>query len=200
MSKRSRQDAVISRECDSSIVDDYWFKQYQQSLEKSAVQPVSQNKSIYDQISAIINKKSKYPSVAAAVKDMQERSGISAYWEKVSETQNSFKTAESEPEIFKKFPMIKNTLQNYIQDTKGNLDLPAIIEKIKNIHKFDGPQSKDWEDENFIKYVDTMNCDEKNKYDHNSSDYSNLGKLDHNNSEIDPSNTDAFISLMPAKT
>jgi hypothetical protein len=201
---RNRYQNIISRESDASIVDDYWFKQYQKMLDKNAVQPLSKTKSIYDQISEIINKKSKFPSVEAAVKDMQERSGIIAYWEKLSKKSNvNLKKADvdvetTEPEILKKFPNIKKTLENYIRDTKGNLDLPAIIEKVKTIHKFDGPQSKDWEDENFIRFVYKMNFDEKSKYDQNSSDFANLGKLDRDN-DIDPANTDAFFGLMPYK-
>jgi hypothetical protein len=199
---RNRYQNIISRESDASIVDDYWFKQYQKMLDKNAVQPLSKTKSIYDQISAIINKKSKFPSVEAAVKDMQERSGIIAYWEKLSKKSNvNLKKADvetTEPEILKKFPNIKKTLENYIRDTKGNLDLPAIIEKVKTIHKLDGPQSKDWEDENFIRFVYKMNFDEKSKYDQNSSDFANLGKLDRDN-DIDPANTDAFFGLMPYK-
>lgn len=201
MSRRSRHEAIISRESDSSIMEDHWLKQYQKSLEKGAVQPMSHSKSIFDQISAIINKKSKYPTVAEAVKDMQERSGVKAYWEKMSEGLNTLKKAEENiSDIIKKYPMIKNTLENYIKDTKGNSSVPAIIEKIKGLHKFDGPENKDWDDENFVKEVSRMNLEERSKYHNNSSEYSNLGKLDHStDGDIDPSNNQAFISLMPAK-
>ncbi len=206
MSKNSRYGTTFSRESDSSIVDDHWFKQYQKTLQKDAVEPINRGKSIYDQISAIINKKSKFPSVEAAVKDMQERSGMHAYWEKVSENKDKFKVAENVdeksdlPSILIKFPMIKNTLENYVRDTKGNIDLPAVLEKIKNIHKFDGPQSKDWEDESFIRFVNKLNFSEKQKYNNDSANFSKLGRVDNQNSaDVDPANTDAFHSLQPVK-
>jgi len=198
-SNNSRYGSAFSRESDAS--DDLLIE-FKKSLEKSAVEPMK-NKSIYDQISAIINKKSKFPSVEAAVQDMQQRSGISAYWEKTSQSNENIKVANealTNPVIFEKFPMIKTTIENYIRDTKGNMDLPAIIEKIKGIFRFEGPESKDWEDEAFIKCVNKMNMDEQNKYNHDTADYNNLGKLDRGTNEIDPGNTDAFLSLMPVKT
>lgn len=202
MSKNSRYGSPFSTQSEASVVDDAWFKNYEKSLGKEAVEPLSKNKSVHDQIFAIMNKKSKFPSVEAAVEDMQARSGIKAYWEKTSKNNENLKIASEdmkEPEVFTKFPMIKVTLENYIRDTKGNIDLPAILEKIKGLFRFDGPQSKDWEDELFVKFVDKMNKDERAKHNNDTTDYYNLGKVDHSSDDVDPANTDAFIGLMPAK-
>jgi hypothetical protein len=91
MSKYIRHQSVISRNADESIEEDHWLKQFQNKLQKDAVKPRAQDSSLFDQITTIMNGKPKYTSVQAAVEDMKNRSGLTAYLDKV-------KTSESEPE------------------------------------------------------------------------------------------------------
>jgi hypothetical protein len=216
MSKYVRHSSVVSRQADQSIDEDHWLKRFQDNLVKDAVQP-RDNASLFDQINSIMNgSKSKYTSVDAAVKEMQERSGLTAYLNnvKVSEdnTEDNKKVTASDnqpaidkkvdltPVVIKKHPPIKMTLENYIRDTKGNLPVPAIIEKIRSIHQKDCSDAKDWDDDKLIRLVSRLNLGAKKSNYSNYEDYNNLGVRDVGNStEVDPSNTDAFFALTPAK-
>src|SRR5574338_1085322 len=172
MSRYQRHSTVINRQADESIGEDHWLKQFEKTLQKGAVQPKSQQ-SLFDQINSIMNGKSKYTSVEAAVQDMQERSGLTAYLDKInkssehasvskkaeaSDNQNCFeKSVKGVPIVIMKHPDIQQTLDNYIRDTKGNLPVPAIIDKIRSIHQGDVSDAKDWDDENLIRLVSKMN-------------------------------------------
>src|ERR1035441_1636660 len=147
MSKYQRSQPSINRQSDENISEDHWLKQFEKKL---AVQPRrNEQQSLFDQINSIMNgTKSKYPSVDAAVDDMKQRSGLTAYLEKVksssAEAGGVTKTAADDtnkvidkkiPIVFRKNKDISNTLDNYIRDTKGNLAVPAIIDKLHSIHK-----------------------------------------------------------------
>ena len=201
MSRYTRHQPSVIRECDAS---DDWMKQLEKNLERSAVEP-HKDKSIYDQITSIMNnKKSKFSSVEDAVQDMRERSGLTAYLEKVKKAQQSFaeKKAQAEngtPSIFTVAPTVKNTLENFVHETRGNATVPAIIEKLKEIHRMDIPDPKHWEDDNLVRYVSNLNAKEKQKYPRNEAEYIDLGKAPRlQDKDIDTENTDAFHSLMPA--
>lgn len=214
MSRYVRHSAVVSRQADESIEEDHWLKQFEKNLQKGAVQP-RQQQSLFDQINSIMNTKSKYPSVDAAVKDMQERSGLTAYLQKVKVSENAppakkvtasdnqsamHKKVEMMPIVIKKHPPVMKTLENYIRDTRGNLPIPAIIEKIRSIHQGDCSDAKDWDDEHLIRLVSKMNLNAKKNNPGSYQDYNNLGVRDvGTDSEVDPSNTDAFFALTPAK-
>ena len=86
------------------------------------------------------------------------------------------------------------------QGMKGNLPVPAIIEKIKSIHNNDVTDSQNWEDDNLIRYVSKLNLAAKSENSSNYQQYHNLGThQDTRDDEIDASNIDAFHSLTPAK-
>lgn len=105
------------------------------------------------------------------------------------------------PDVIRENPAIRNTLQNYIKSTRGNLPIPAIIDKLRSIHRSDIAKDKMWEDEKLIRLVSQMNLEAKKNNPSSFQDYNNLavGDRDNNDSDIDPSNTDAFNALMPAK-
>lgn len=213
MSKYGRHQSIINRTSDESIGEDNWLKQLAKTLEKSAVQPKSVDSSMFDQINTIMNGKSRYPSVAAAVEDMKERSGLKAYLDKVSadttvkkagDDNNAFikkvPAKDISPVIFQKCPKIKNTFENYVRENKGNLVVPAIIAKIKSIHQNDVSDAKDWDDDDLIKYVSNLNLKAKADNPDLGMNENNLGTHDDmNESEIDPSNNDAFYALTPVK-
>ncbi len=215
--KYSRHQSVISRNADDGLEEDHWLKQFEKKLEKGAVQ-TRQTESIYDQISSIMNGKSKYPSVAAAVEDMKERSGLSAYLKKSKELDApNTKTASDDnsiidkkipikpnaiivPIVIKSHPPIADTIKNIITDGNGNLSLPAIIDRVRSIHQADISNAEDWEDPNLLKYVCNANLKEKQSHQSGNMRENDLGKRDNSPSDdIDPSNTDAFFALNPAK-
>lgn len=201
MSRYNRQQPAVIRESDSS---DHWLTQLEKNLERTAVEP-RRDKSLQDQIMSIMNnsEKSKFSSVEDAVQDMRERSGLTAYLEKVKRAAASYalKKAQSNttPTIFTSAPTVKNTLENFIRETRGNSTVPAIIEKLKEIHRMDIPDPKDWEDDNLVRYISEMNSKEKQKYPKNEAEYIELGRAPRlQDKDIDAENTDAFHSLMPA--
>jgi hypothetical protein len=209
MSKYVRYQPSINRQSDEHISEDHWLKQFEKKL---AVQPRSTQQSLFEQINSIMNgSKSKYPSVEAVVDDMKERSGLTAYLEHVknSEIDSSLtrKTAANKdtqnnkvPIVFQKKPDISHTLDNYIRDTKGNLSVPAIINKLRSIHNNDVSDAKDWEDDNLILEVSKRNLAAKQSNPDSYQNWNNLGSRDTGaDSDIDPSNTDAFHALTPAK-
>lgn len=181
--------------------DDFWMKEFQKSLAKNAVQSKQVDRSLYDDISNIMNNSTaKYPSVEAAVEDMKQRSGLTAYLDKVktSEQNSTIKRAsanEQVPDLLKQCPNIKNTLENIVKEHKGTLPILGIIEKAKQIHRGDVSENKYWDDDELLKYVSGLNLLEKTK-DYNDSYDQNLGK----NDDIDsPDNDNAFAILEPAK-
>jgi hypothetical protein len=219
MSKYTRHQSVVTRQVDEGIDGDHWLQQFAKSLQKGAVQPRSTDQSLFEQINSIMNTKSKYPSVDAAVEDMKARSGLTAYLEKediskmstpnsgnkkIASDQNKVidKKVDMEivPIVIKKCPAIKNTLENYVRDTKGNLPIPAIVDKLRSIHQGDVSDAKDWDDDKLLHLVSKLNLNAKKNNPAVFENYSNLGTHEKmNDSEIDPSNVDAFHSLNPVK-
>jgi hypothetical protein len=208
MSKNTRYQPFFSKESDYKENEDHWLKQFQETLQKQSVQSKHVDDSIFNQINSIIGgQKSKYTSVQAAVEDMQQRSGLKDYLEKIkmSENKSSKKVAsdntsqDNTPSVFKKDPKIKNTFDNYIAQTKGNLPIPAIISHIMSIHHMDVSNSKDWDEDNLIRYVSKRNLMAK-KDNYINNENINLGVRDNSNaSDVDIANTDAFSGLNPVK-
>lgn len=213
MSKYLRHQSVVSRHSDSEISEDHWLKQFEKSLQKSAVQPRSVDSSLFDQINSIMNGGSKYPTVESAVEDMKNRSGLTAYLDnlnktsesdnssaKTATTQNKKEEKDNTPIILKNRPEILKTIENYVRDTKGNLPVPAIIDKIRSIHQNDVSEAKYWDEDNLIKLISKLNLTAKKNNPDNYKNYNNLGTREvMNNSDIDVSNVDAFHSLNPVK-
>lgn len=213
MSRYTRNQSIVSKYSDSDIDEDNWINKLEKSLQKDAVQSRSVDQSIFDQISSIMNNKSKHSSVEAAVDDMKNRSGLTAYLDKINKISNDYsarkvasdvnnvinKKVNLKPIVISKCPKIEGTISNYIESTRGNLPVPAIIDKIRSIHQGDVSEASDWEDDNLLRYVSRLNLKAKStNSDVDDNNYRNLGKKDHDD-EVDPSNMDAFHSLSPAK-
>jgi len=209
MSRQPRHQTVVSRQSDASYSEDHWLKEFENKLQSTAVQPRGQ--SLYDQIHTIMNGKSKYPSVQAAVDDMMQRSGLTAYLDnvKTSEEETSGKSKkvaqqqfdDSTPEVIKMKPSILGTLENIIKETKGNIPVPAIIRRLRALHAADVSDENAWDEDKLIRLVSNYNLRAKTDNPSSYDNFSNLGKGDHStaDSDIDQSNTDAFNILMPAK-
>lgn len=210
MSKNQRYQPAITRNSDENVSEDHWLKQFEKSLQKDAVQPRAQQ-SLFEQINSIMNQSSKHSSVEAAVEDMKERSGLTAYLkqsdvestEVVKKASDDNQTSEKKsklPLVIQKFPSILKTLQNCIRDSKGNLPIPAIIERVRSIHQNDVSDAKDWDQDDLMYLVSQLNLDAKTSNPSNYENHNNLGGRDSlSDSEVDPSNTDAFFALNPAK-
>ncbi len=220
MAKNPRTQQIITRQSDAENNDDHWLKQFEATLQKNSVQ--SRDPNLFEQISSIMNTKSKYPSVQAAVDDMMHRSGLSGYL-------NNIKTSEHEeilsskkvaqqvapqsatapqeykndqtPDVIKQKGSILNTLENIITDTKGNMPISAIISKLHALHSNDISDEAAWDDDKLIHLVSRLNLEAKKANPSNFENFNMLGKGDHStaDSDIDAANTDAFSALMPAK-
>lgn len=209
--KYSRYQSVISTQSNSS--EDHWLHQFEAKLQKGAVQP--RHDSLFDQINTIMNGKAKYPSVQAAVDDMMHRSGLTAYLDdvkvshedvvkkptKVAGTTIERKPDQRMPKIIQNKPSILNTLENIIEETHGNMPVPAIIARLHSLHSNDITDEGVWEDDDLIRLVSKLNLKAKANNPASYESFSDLGKGDHStaDSDIDISNTDAFNALMPAK-
>lgn len=184
-----------------------WLGEYASNLAKVSVQSRRQDENLYDQISSIIsgNTKSKHSSVEAAVNDMKERSGLTAHQNKIRTMAQAIKMAaekKEEPEIkvFKLCPQVKDTINNYVEQVRGNLPIPAIISWVKRIHSKDISDDAAWNEDALLSYINDRGIAAKKMHpDVDDSQNANLGKLPHyDDKEIDPSNSDALFSLTPA--
>lgn len=213
MAKQPRNNSVINRQSDAEYSEDHWLRQFENSLHKTSVQPRG-TESVFDQINSIMNTKSKYPSVQAAVDDMMQRSGLTAYLEiektssqeeepqpkKIAQQQPK-PSQDKVPQVIQEKPSIRSTLDNIIKDSRGNMSVPAIISRLHSLHAKDISDEGAWEDERLIRLVSQCNLQAKKNNPGNFDNFSNLGQGDHStaDSDIDASNTDAFNALMPAK-
>jgi hypothetical protein len=248
--KYYRNQSMINREADAHIDEDHWLKQFEKNLEKNAVQSKKVDESLFHQINSIMNTKSKYKSVSAAVEDMMQRSGLSDHLKNINKVSNDEslnnkvstnnqvenktasinisneaelevlkfakklkKTIDSAkklhksikntkdlplPKVIKEVPSILKTLENYIESTNGNLDVTAILEKIKGIHQKDVSDANDWDDENLLRLISSKKLEKQvnNNQDHG---HQHLGRPDTEINTTNDSNTDVFHALMPAK-
>lgn len=222
----NRSQSTINRHSDESNSGDHWLKEFQNKLQIVAVQP--RGKDLYEQITSIMNTKSKYTSVQQAVVSMMERSGLQTYLNQTSadekkqyhkklaqQIQQSSQHATSieppdgkpkvddknTPDIIKEKPDVLKTLENIIQDTRGNISLPAIINRLRSLHARDVSDEAAWDDEKLMRLVSQLNLQAKRDNPGNFENYDTLGQGDHStaNSELDQSNSDAWAGLMPAK-
>jgi hypothetical protein len=224
MSKISRG-FRINRELDAKTEND-WANALEHELNKIDKQAVKSKdtsvSSLFNQINSIVNRKSKYSSVEAAVKEMQERSGYASYLRKVeSDTekttskiaQTPFATenphanipqhmddsvSDDLPTVIKNHPAIKSTLENCISDTHGFLPIPAIISRIKAIHGHDISDDSLWEEEKFIRYVGNLNLKEKSNHEQYIPEH-NLGKSHEMSEDVNDANSSFFGGCEPQK-
>jgi hypothetical protein len=201
---------------DDSAIQPSWMSEYAKRLSKQSVQPYRPDNTLYDQIYSIINgNKPKYPSVDAAVKDMQERSGFSAYQDTLKSSSDNkdrlkdlaahiCRTAEEgekkgKVKVFEMHPAIKNTVDNWIEEIHGNHPIPAVIARVREIHQGDVSDDAAWDEDNLMAYVGEKCKEVKQRYPDDTGLDTNLGHLPRfTEEEIDPSNRDALFCLNPA--
>lgn len=201
---KTRYEYSIANSKEQNKRNDDWFASFEEQLTKQAVKSKREDDSLFNQINGIINnsKNGAYRSVEDKVKEMQERSGYLTYSSSSTEGINN-KIADKEevkknskPQLLMLYPQIEITINNYLNDTKGTQDVPAILSHIRTIHKQDTNEDKLWEAEDLIKFIDKLNKSKENTSKETGNN--NLGRLErHDHKDVDPSNYDAFHSLMP---
>jgi hypothetical protein len=229
MSRYTRYQSVVNKQSDAESSENHWLKQFEDKLQKTSVQPRSQD--VSDEINSIMrNSKSRYPSVQAAVDDMMHRSGLSSYLDTVKTSEENTakqpkKTAQNQapqpgqtqpvqqqpqqsapavdpktPDVLVQKPSIMKTLQNIIEQSHGNIPVPAVISRLHALHAQDVSDEGAWDDDKLIRLVSKLNLQAKTDNPGSYDNYDNLGRGDNAaDSEIDASNTDAFNILMPAR-
>ena len=177
-----------------------WMAEFADNLEKQSAQSKSKaDKSIYDQISSIMGTKPKYSSVEDAVNDMKERSGLNAFIRlQASEGADTTEKKSNQPKILELVPQLAQTAENYIESTNGNLPIPAIVDKLRSIHRDDVTDDSAWDDEDFLRFLNNLNIKTKQKHPDQELSFRDLGKLPiFTDDDADPSNADALHALMP---
>lgn len=196
--------------------DNYWANAFKNQLERSAVQPV-RHESIYSEISSIMGN-SKYQSVEAAVKEMQERSGLKAYIEKIKQAGMEKKTSDNNDVIdkkipveqikeiksedinlFKKYPNIKlNDIINNLISSNESIEVPQLKHRLINMFKNEIPSSE-FNEPKFLIFVDNLIV--LNHKNYSSQDKSHLfgltENLKSNTSDLD--NQDPLSIMVPNK-
>ena len=191
-----------SAKSESSLIDDF-----QKNLEKLSVQPYkSEEESIYNQISSIMGNKPRFNSVQAAVRDMQNRSGLTDYLKKLnSQNQSDSKKTASEDnqnvnaDSILKNQSIKSTIDNIISDNHGVMDISQVLSRAKEIHGTEVSDNAMWDQRELLEYIKKKS--DECRRDSSQANDSNLGRRPSGKDILDtadPSNTDAFHSLNPA--
>lgn len=112
----SRSGGKISRDRSFSTYsneDPSWAKDYYDTVQKYSVKSRKEDSAIFDEINQILgNAKSKYSSVEEAVLDMQKRTGLYEVLQK--------QAADETPEMFKKFPDLKDFIQDKLDVFPGS--------------------------------------------------------------------------------
>lgn len=186
---------------DNLHVEDFWLNELEKNLQKNAVKTKEQDDYLFNQLNSILNRnsKSKFSSVNEVVEDMKNRSGLTAYLDKIklSEKNITVKKASSteEPIIFSKHPEIKKTIENYVNSTSGYMSIPAILQKVMTLYKSDVLDLNTWEDPALVKFISRLNLEAKSK--NVNPNYSNLGIVS-DVKDFSPENTDAWHHLMPS--
>jgi len=179
---------------DQAITDKLWAEALS-NLEKQAVQSVD----ITEKINNIVNnsQKKKFKSVAEKVEDMISRSGFDKFKKtiKVSHANSPVEKSENKNaiKIFEICPSVKNTIDNICSSSHGLLPIPAILNKVKNIHNSEVADDTLWTDTNFLSYIAKSNLECKVNYGNDQSH--NLGKIDYNNSDVENASDDVFAGL-----
>ncbi len=165
-------------------------------------------KSMLDQISYLIDKKPRYASVESAVKDMQERTGLSEYIKRLSVKNEGEKKIAQEKEpvidvekILEKFgpelaKKVMTFVKNKVESSEGNLATGAIIADLVRTLKGDGLDEADVSTSDFSAWINQMRDKVKERFPANDvKDDCNFGKDVPDNQNIDEGN-DVFKNMM----
>lgn len=195
-----------------------WLKSYadQMSNNKTAVEVArDRGDSFFDQITNIISGKSRFATVESVVEDMQKRTGLAEYLNKLQASADKMKQerlraaaqiiTENQsvniPDVVKKNSDIKNFIEDRITSKHGKiskhaiqLDLESFFSNSPNVDK------KELADPALLDYIQSR-IDNISKMYPSTDDYSSMGKSTANESQDkdDSLNNDAFHWAEPSK-
>ena len=126
----SRDETAFERQDDVS--NSHWYDLFIENLQKHSVQSQRTQRSIQDEIAAIMgNPSPKFSSVEEVVQDLRERTGLQAFI-------NSKRASLKEPEIFSKIPQMKVFIDNFVEDRPGT----SVASVIHDLMKFPDIRAK----------------------------------------------------------
>lgn len=188
---RDTSDVEVGRKTNS------WFDEYASKMEKDAVRSKSQDHAMFDQISSIIGKKSKYSTVQEAVLDMQKRTGLTEFLNKKKEAQEHLDKEHVDNKYLNEIPELKIFIDNYVNDRPGT-SVEAVVHDIMKLKSITDhlPDVGDVPLE-VKKYINDKIAESKSF--NTSEDVNlNIGKLDVSKDDTGSDN-DPFASCLPAK-
>ncbi len=197
----------------------HWLDSFANSLAaKESAQPKSaveiarsrSHQSIMDQINSIVGNggsKTKHSTVESVVQEMQERTGLKSYLNRMSSpalSEDKLKTAQENinQEILTDVnPALKektlNFIKNKIRTHRGMVAIPAIQEEILSIFKRDGIRPQDINTEDVANYINKCIIDERKTNPIHEDNNVNLGKgVGLQDLDDDGANSDFFKGLM----
>lgn len=195
-----------------------WLKSFadQMSNNKTAVEVArerNESSSFFDQISNIISGKSRFATVESAVEDMQKRTGLAEYLNKLQASANKTRDErlrsaaqlinqnQEIPDLVKKNPDIKNFIEDRIAAKHGRISKHAIQLDLESFFSNSpGIEKKDLLDPALLNYIQNKIDEISSRYP-STDDYSNMGKSTANESQDkdDSLNNDAFHWAEPNK-
>ena len=185
---------MIKKSFEKEILDTYWAESLKNKLNKIAVQPKRVDDLLFRVNEVVDSKKSKFSSVEDKVSEMIERSGLAAYLKdkkiklsKKAELQQE--TSNETIETFKKYPNIKKTIDNIIEDSKGTLPVIGIVDKVSRLHEKEIKDNTLFQDNGLKKYIAQKNLEYKAKPEVSN----NLGKNFHS---IEQDEQDLFLDTL----
>lgn len=193
-----------------------WMQRlFEQNIAKqeSAVEQARQRQSIVNQVNNIITNTPRYATVADAVNDMQERTGLKSYLNKIqaSNKKKHFRKIIAQinanynvPESLAKYN-INDSIINFIINTiENNHSLSITIPQLQHeiLHVF-GPKHKiqpqDVLNEEVIEFLNDFILKAQSQLSSEEVDL-NVGKGVGTSEPINPENQDYFAGLQPAKS
>lgn len=210
---------------DTDNVTPSWVNDYAEMLEKNSVQSVEKDRSMYDQISNIMNGNSRFATVDEAVSDMKERTGLSVYLNQIAAAENQIKTAQSParppiaqtadaadtnvaievelggtliPEIVSKINGLDEFLRKFIEARYGNTSVSSVTSELVKLFSNNGFTPNDEDNADLKHYINELIIEEKKNHLARNNVNPNMGRIEYT-SETNNRGNDFFEILMPAK-
>ena len=163
--------------------------------------------SFYDQISAIVSKKPAHSSVEEKVREYQNKIGLQEYLRRVSQNETSYKVAQQPtqlPESFNKLTEkdrqdIITFVRNKCETHHGNIQVPALVEDVKQTFRQRGVQPQDVNDKVFEKFISDEIIRAKKMNPSAEPLNNSLGKGVGLEQDFGTDNQDFFANLLPVK-
>jgi len=199
-----------------------WLESFANNVNKTAVEVARErNDSFFDQISNIMggNGKSRFATVESVVEDMQKRTGLAEYLNKLQasaednkknrlmaaaefiNSDKNFNENSEIPDAVKKNSDVKSFIDHFVNSKHGKVSKHAVLFELENLFSnSDNIEKKDFQDPNLLTYIQNK-IEEILKTSPSFDDYSNMGKsINFESQDKDDSlNNDAFHFANPAK-